>query len=63
MHWAYLIFLVFMPVWQDATCAKYYCPLMIAIDETYYVHFQSNTQFVTQISQNLVKRVNQIYSK
>ena len=49
--------------WQSVTCAKYYCPVMIAIDESYFVHCKSDVQIVTKVSKKLVRRVNNIYSK
>ena len=57
----YISIFVFLYFLQNATCDKYYCPLMIAVDETFYVHSKSDIKNVTKISQDLVQKVYQVY--
>ena len=59
----YISIFIFLYFLQNATCDKYYCPLMIAVDETFYVHSNSDIKNVTKISQNLVERVNKVFSE
>ena len=37
--------------------------MMIAVDETFYVHSKSDIKNVTNIARDLVDRVNQVYSE
>ena len=58
----YISIFILLYFLQNATCAKYFCPMMIVVDETFYAHSKSDIENVTKIAQNLVDRVNQVYS-
>ena len=62
MDTLYTSIFLFLNFLQNANCAKYYCPMMIAVDETFYIYSKSDITNVTKIARNLVDRVNQVYS-
>ena len=57
----YISIFILLYFLQNATCVKYYCPVMIAVDETFYIHSKSDIKNVTKISQDLFKKVKQVY--